>query len=470
MTDDEVDLIERGVAWVAEHGWKFLPAYKFIEGTGEWEHRLYKNNRIWLSNNIYNKNVNKINKIYNFSVDDLINEAEDILSNLYFSGTISISSQDISKKYESVDHLRWFPFSSDVSNAIRTSVKCKEDMNKAIKLVVKNNGGKYDGREIWSPFKVRILKNKKKYYINEDTINNETGKIDNIADMINETENNNETDLNNETDMKLLYNNIIIPKSYRNLIGCAIRDYNMINNGDRLLIGLSGGKDSLTLLNLLISLKKKSPIKFDIYAATVDPLISEYNPSLLIEYMKILNIKYHVLKFPIIERAKIHMTQKQSICAYCARMKRGILYSCMRENNYNVLCLGQHLDDLAESFLMSTIHNGKLITMKANYVVEEGDLRVCRPLVYMRESQTEHFAKINKLPVITDNCPACFSAPKERHRMKLLLSQLQYDNPNVFSNILKAIKPLMAINDTNKKRTFCEVDEKAENVLSSCGV
>lgn len=84
--------------------------------------------------------------------------------------------------------------------------------------------------------------------------------------------------------------------------------------------------------------------------------------------------------------------------------------------------MGQHLDDLAESFVMSAFHNGLLRTMKANYTIDKGDLRVIRPLVYSREALFRDFSDKNKLPVITDNCPACFSAPKERHRIKLMLA------------------------------------------------
>lgn len=89
-------------------------------------------------------------------------------------------------------------------------------------------------------------------------------------------------------------------------------------------------------------------------------------------------------------------------------MKRGRIYSSARANGYNVLAMGQHLDDLAESFLMSVFHNGRLRTMKANYSVKEGDLRVIRPFVYVREKQLRQFAEKAKLPVIPENCPACF--------------------------------------------------------------
>ena len=110
---------------------------------------------------------------------------------------------------------------------------------------------------------------------------------------------------------------------------------------------------------------------------------------------------WHFKKQPIMEEAKTRL-DGDSFCAYCARMKRGIMYSTCREQGYNVLALAQHLDDLAESFLMSALHGGKLKTMKAHYVNDQGDLRIIRPLVYAREAQLQEFASSARLPVIQD--------------------------------------------------------------------
>ena len=140
--------------------------------------------------------------------------------------------------------------------------------------------------------------------------------------------------------------------------------------------------------------------------------------------------------------------QNNSICSFCSRMKRGMIYSCARKNGYNVIAMGQHLDDLAESFVMSSFHNGHLRTMKANYTIDKGDLRVIRPLVTCREALFKEFSERAQLPVITDNCPACFSAPKERHRIKLMLAQQENLFPGLFQSILKTIRPLMLTNIT----------------------
>jgi len=176
-----------------------------------------------------------------------------------------------------------------------------------------------------------------------------------------------------------------------------------------------------------------------------------------------MGVKYHVLAKPIIEMAKTCIDPKRpSICAFCSRMKRGLLYSCMREEGYKVLVLGQHLDDFAESFFMSAIHNGLLRTMKAHYWVQQEDVRVCRPLLYVRESMTALFAKDNQLPVISDNCPACFSAPKERHKTKLLLSSLEFDYPALFPTLLRTMRPLYAVDTADRSQWVAATTEEED--------
>ena len=158
--------------------------------------------------------------------------------------------------------------------------------------------------------------------------------------------------------------------------------------------------------------------------------------------MKSLGIPYWIESDALIERANECM-QKNSICSFCSRMKRGMIYNCARKNGYNVIAMGQHLDDLAESFVMSSFHNGRLGTMKANYTIDKGDLRVIRPLVTCREQLFKDFSQKVGLPIIDDNCPACFSAPKERHRIKLMLAEQENLFPGLFQSILKSIDPLM---------------------------
>ena len=138
----------------------------------------------------------------------------------------------------------------------------------------------------------------------------------------------------------------------------------------------------------------------------------------------------------------------KSFCSFCSRMKRGIIYSTARKENYNVIALAQHLDDLAESFLMSAFHGGQLNTMKANYVIDAGDLRVIRPLIYARERQTQAFSEDAQLPVIPENCPACFEMPTQRFYFKQLLNNEEKNNPGVYKSLLSAMRPLISKNNT----------------------
>ena len=232
------------------------------------------------------------------------------------------------------------------------------------------------------------------------------------------------------------------PKALLRPIGRAIGDYNMIKAGDKVLVAVSGGKDSLTMLHVLLHLKRNAPIQFDVAAITVDPQVEGYDPSHLVDYMKTLGVKFFYQSQPIMERAVEHMG-KSSYCSFCSRMKRGIMYATARREGYNVLALGQHLDDLAESFMMSAFHRGQLRTMKAHYVNDDGDLRVIRPLIYVRERQTASYATECKLPVVADSCPACFQMPTQRQHMKELLAQEEKNNRNLFKNLLTTLRPLL---------------------------
>ena len=232
------------------------------------------------------------------------------------------------------------------------------------------------------------------------------------------------------------------PKSLLRPIGRAIADYAMIRTGDRVLLGLSGGKDSLSLLHILLHLQRHAPVEFDVGAITVDPLVEGFDPSPLKNYLAGLGVPYHFVREPIMERAQVHM-QNASYCSWCARMKRGTMYTTARAHGYNVLALGQHLDDLAESFLMSAFHGGRLQTMKAHYLNDAGDVRIIRPLVYARERQLRAFAESAGLPVIRDNCPACFRMPTQRQHMKALLAQEESHNKRLFQTLLSTMRPLM---------------------------
>jgi tRNA(Ile)-lysidine synthase TilS/MesJ len=232
------------------------------------------------------------------------------------------------------------------------------------------------------------------------------------------------------------------PKSLLRQVGRAIADFRMIGEGDRILLGVSGGKDSLSLLQILSHLRTYAPVRFELAVLTVDPEVPGYDPQPLKDYYDHLGVPWHYEQQPLMEQAKVHM-DGDSFCAYCSRMKRGIMYRLCREHGYNVLALGQHLDDLAESLLMSLFHGGQLRTMKAHYRNQEGDIRVIRPLVYCRERQTADFAVRAALPVVPDSCPACFTMPTRREHMKALLAREEAGHATLFANLLHAMRPIM---------------------------
>ena len=227
------------------------------------------------------------------------------------------------------------------------------------------------------------------------------------------------------------------------LVGRAIGDFEMIRDGDRILLGLSGGKDSLSLLHILHYFQQRAPVRFEFGAVTVDPMADDFDPSSMIPYLEQLGVEYHYKREPIMDMAKQHMG-KNSYCAFCSRIKRGVIYNTARSSGYNVIALAQHLDDLAESFLMSAFHGGRLKTMKAHYRNDDGDLRIIRPLVYVRERLTRDFAHNNHLPVVPDSCPACFSMPTQRQHMKELLQKEESENRLLFKSLLATLRPLMS--------------------------
>lgn len=235
---------------------------------------------------------------------------------------------------------------------------------------------------------------------------------------------------------------IKLPKLLVKPVGRAINDFSMIKDGDRILLAVSGGKDSLSLFHILRHFKRHAPINFDLGIVTIDPEVEGFEPQALDSYFQKFDTPYFFEEFPIMEQAKESM-KGDSYCSFCARIKRGLMYQVARRENYNVLVLGQHLDDLAESLMMSMCHNGKIQTMKAHYINDAKDVRIIRPLVYVRERQLADFAKNANLPIIVDSCPACFTMPTEREHFKQWLLSEEKRTPNLYKNLLSSMKPML---------------------------
>ncbi|XP_046611734.1 uncharacterized protein LOC124301087 isoform X1 [Neodiprion virginianus] len=219
----------------------------------------------------------------------------------------------------------------------------------------------------------------------------------------------------------------------------AMQEFDMIRDGDKVMICLSGGKDSLSLLHTLHQYQfyvRSKGVNFEIGAATVDS--KAYDPLQLMTYLKALDVPYFYEEQPALEEEI-----GRSACSFCSRTKRNRLYTVAKEHSYNVLALGQHLDDLTEGFLMSVFHNGKLRTMKAHYYIRERDLRVIRPFVYVREKALRQFAECKKLPVVQETCETCEDAPKKLERNKQIIAQQEQVYPRLYWSLRSALQPLI---------------------------
>ncbi|KAF6216838.1 hypothetical protein GE061_001188 [Apolygus lucorum] len=241
----------------------------------------------------------------------------------------------------------------------------------------------------------------------------------------------------------------------------ALKEFDMIQDGDRILVCLSGGKDSLTLLHTLHQYQYYcSPrgINFKLGAATIGVGNSELYGKTLIPYLNALGIEHHFEKQD--GAVGSSSAPQKSVCGFCSHVKRGKLYNIARANGYNVLALGQHLDDVSESFFMSVFHNGYLRSMKAHYIVRDEDLRVIRPMIYVREQSLQQFSESRRLPSFSQNCEICANMPKERSRIKQVLADQELLFPKLFLSIKSALKPLISLRYTGLESSDARISWK----------
>lgn len=403
-----------------------------------------------------------------------MNEAEKLVEdkniNSLRKNVIGKSKINLLQLFENEEKYRWFLIYDDVEYLFPKTKEEFNDKSKLKEMTEKCYNDKidldWDIKEV--NFKTEKAKESPKEGINEikeednKINNNDIKEENNILNVDIESDENEKKEKSKKNNNNTLFPDI--PKKISQLVGEASKDFDMLHPDDRILVCVSGGKDSLTLLHVMLNIKRKIPFKIDVGAMTVDPMSEDFDPSPLINYMKSLGVPYFFESDKILDNAKKSL-QNDSICSFCARMKRGIIYNCARREKYNVIALGQHLDDIAESFLMSVFHNGILRTMKANYLNDKGDIRIIRPLIYCREKLFKDFALKANLPVIQENCPACFQNPKERQRMKVLLAQQENLFPSLFSSLQKAMIPLMKgnINDLIKGKDK-DKDKKEEKI------
>ena len=219
-------------------------------------------------------------------------------------------------------------------------------------------------------------------------------------------------------------------------------EYNLIQEGDKVLVGFSGGKDSTTLIHALKHIQRVAPYDFEFKAVTVTYGMGE-QVQFLADHCKEHGIEHEIVDTQIYELAGEKIRKNSSFCSFFSRMRRGYLYSTAIEQGYNKLALGHHLDDAMESFFMNFLYNGALRSMPPIYKAENG-LEVIRPLIFCRERQLRAFAQSNEIKVIGDEaCPAMrfdIKMPHARETTKKLLAQMEEDNPQMFVSMKAAFK------------------------------
>ena len=228
-------------------------------------------------------------------------------------------------------------------------------------------------------------------------------------------------------------------------IGNASHEFNMIEEGDRIAVGFSGGKDSLTLLNALIRIQKISNIKFEIFPILVHPEYDLAITNKISDYCKKLGLKLQIKQTSLSNFlfGSNNDLEVKNPCFLCGRIRRGILYSTMKEQNLNKLALGHHKDDIIETFLLNTFYQGNLHMMKPSYLSEEHGITVIRPLSFIEESNIIKYVKKLNLPVLKSLCPYEISDNSKRLKIKNLIKDLSQENSDIRSVILNSITPLL---------------------------
>lgn len=221
------------------------------------------------------------------------------------------------------------------------------------------------------------------------------------------------------------------------LIRKAIDEYNMIEEGDRIAIGISGGKDSLTLLYALHGLRRFYPKKFDIHAVTVDLGFGNLDLDEIKELCNKLEVPYTIVKTDI---AKIIFEDRKESnpCSLCAKMRKGALNDAIKAAGCNKVAYAHHKDDVVETMLMSLIFEGRFHTFSPNTYLDRMDLTVIRPMIYMQEADVIGFVNKYEVPVVKSPCPA--DGYTKREYVKDLLRNLNLENPGVKERMFTAIK------------------------------
>lgn len=219
----------------------------------------------------------------------------------------------------------------------------------------------------------------------------------------------------------------------------AITEYGLIEDGDRVMVGLSGGKDSWALIQILDVLRKRAPIRFSLVAVTVDSGYKGYRHDLISRTCEARGWEYRIVHTEIGEAIEDILEASDTPCSLCARLRRGVLYRIASEVGATKIALGHHLDDFVETLLLNLFFAGALKAMPARLVSDNGEHVVVRPLVYTTEVEARNYARASELPIIGCCCPACGDLSLQRQRIKRLIADLEVEHPEVRSSMIRAL-------------------------------
>lgn len=230
-----------------------------------------------------------------------------------------------------------------------------------------------------------------------------------------------------------------VEKKLLHYTGKAIADYNLIEKGDRVMVCLSGGKDSFTLLSLLKLLRMRSGNKFELFSFTLDQAQPGWDDTALRAFLDKQKVPYEILNRDTYSIVKEKIPEGKTYCGLCSRLRRGIIYRYAEENGFNKIALGHHRDDLIRSLLMSMMYNGETRSMPPKLLSDSKKNIVIRPMVYCQEKDIITYAKERNFPIIP--CNLCGAQENlVRVKIKKLIDELALENPKVPSNLLSALQ------------------------------